>query len=259
MPYETVLVERREAIGIVSLNRPAVLNALNRQMIRETRAALEDLEADSDVRVVILRGEGRAFCAGDDLAEDFSDIRTTADLLGIFERLQNVTRVLMRMPKPVIASMQGHAVGAGCEWSMNCDLRVAAAGTKFTFPEARWGYTVSNVGTKLLPLMIGLGRAKELVFTTDGIDAETAERWGLVNHVVPPGELDAYSMKLAARIASNSALSLALAKNLLNAATQMSYEDVLQQEIRDCAIVARSPETALLVAGARKRFRKQQA
>jgi len=250
MTYATVLLERRDAIGIVTLNRPDVLNALNRQLIRETRAALEELEADASIRVVILRGAGKAFCAGDDLGEDFSDIKTTADSAAVIENLQNVTRVLLRMPKPVIAAVHGHAVGAGVEWSMNCDLVIAADGTKFAFTEARWGYTVTNAGTKLLPLLVGMQRAKELVFTTDKIDAATAERWGLVNYVVPPEELEPRSVDLATRMLRNSSLSIALGKRALNFAVHLSYEEVLGQEVRDALIAARSPETAERVAGA---------
>ncbi len=250
MTYATVLLERRDAIGFVTLNRPEVLNALNRQLIRETRAALEELEADASIRVVILRGAGEAFCSGDDLGEDFSDVKTTADAVGVLENLQNVTRVLMRMPKPVMAAVHGHVVGAGCEWSMNCDLVVAADDTRFAFTEARWGYTVTNAGTKLLPQLIGLQRAKELVFTTDKFDAAMAERWGLVNYVVPLAELDRRVLEFADKLLRNSSLSIALGKRAMNAGVHMSYEDVLAQEVRDALIAARSPETAERVAGA---------
>jgi len=248
MAYETVLLERRDSVAVLSLNRPDVRNALNRPMIRDLRAALEELEADAEIKAIVLRGKGRSFCSGDDLEEDFSDIVTASDTLRVIDNLQNITRALLGIPKPVIAAIHGHAIGAGCELAMNCDIRLAAADAKFAFTEARWGYTVTNAGTKLLPELIGLGRAKEMVFAAEKIDALTAERWGLVNHVVENDELETKAFELAARIAANSTLSIALMKRALNASGHMSYEEVLTQEVRDGAIVARSPETLERVA-----------
>ena len=156
--------------------------------------------------------------------------------------MQDTTRTIMGMPKPVIAAVHGYALGAGCEWAMNCDIRIAAEGTKFGFPEARVGATVTNAGTKLLPLSVGLARAKEMVFTTDFIDAAQAEQWGLINHVVPLEDLEKTVMEMAEKIAQNSDLSIALSKKALNQGVYQGFEETLDQEARDIALVFQTPE-----------------
>ena len=240
---ETVIYERKEHIAVISLNRPKVLNAQNRQLVADFLEALKTAEADLEIKVVIVRGEGRAFCSGDDLSEDhrFSD---PMQALQIIKMLQDTTRTIMGMPKPVIAAVHGYALGAGCEWAMNCDIRIAAQGTLFGFPEASVGATVTNAGTKLLPLLVGLGRAKELVFTTERIDAETAERWGLVNRVVPPEQLMEIAMEMARNMARNSSLSIALSKKALNQGVHQGLEETLEQEARDIAVVLLGMESA---------------
>jgi enoyl-CoA hydratase len=150
----------------------------------------------------------------------------------------------MGMPKPVIAAVHGYALGAGCEWAMNCDIRIAAEGTRFGFPEASVGATVTNAGTKLLPLLVGLGRAKELVFTAEKIDAREAERFGLVNRVVPAEMLMETAIDMAAKIARNSALSLALSKKALNQGACQGFEETLEHEARDIAIVLLGMDSA---------------
>ncbi|MBP1708856.1 MAG: paaF 1, partial [Deltaproteobacteria bacterium] len=174
-----VIYRKAESIAVITFNRPEVLNAANNQMTREFLHALREAEADSDVRVVVLRGEGRAFCAGHDLKEDTTG-ETLEQSVALIEELQETTRVMLRMGKPVIAAVQGYALGAGCEWTMNCDIRIAAEGAKFGFPEASIGTTVTNAGTKLLTLLVGFGRAKELVLTSRMIEAKEAKEWGLV-------------------------------------------------------------------------------
>jgi enoyl-CoA hydratase/carnithine racemase len=243
MELETVRYEKKDGIGIISFNRPHVLNAQNRQLVSDFLTALKEVEADSEVKAVIVKGEGRAFCSGDDLSQDHS-VDSTEEVLGIIEILQDTTRTILRMPKPVIAAVHGYALGAGCEWAMNCDIRIAAEGTKFGFPETRVGGTVTNAGTKLLPLLIGLGRAKELVFTTEMIDATQAEQWGLINKVVPLEQLGEVAFDMAQTIAQNSYLAIALSKKALNQGVYQGFEETLQQEARDIALVIQSPESA---------------
>ena len=150
----------------------------------------------------------------------------------------------MGMPKPVIAAIHGYALGAGCEWALNCDIRIAAEGTKFGFPEARVGATVTNAGTKLLPIAVGLSRAKEMVFTTEFIDAAQAEQWGLINRVVAAEDLEQVVLEMAKKIAQNSALSIALSKKALNQGVYLGLEETLAQETRDIALVFQSLEAA---------------
>jgi len=243
MELETVLYDKKEGIGIIRFNRPKVLNAQNRQLVEDFLAVLRVVEADAEIKAVIIKGEGRAFCSGDDLSEDHH-ISSTEEGLRIIETLQDTTRIILRMPKPVIASIHGYALGAGCEWAMNCDMRIAAEGTQFGFPEVRVGGTVTNAGTKLLPQLIGLGRAKELVLTTNFIDAQTALQWGLVNKVVPLEQLEEAAFEIAQKIARHSSLAVALSKKALNQGISLGFEETLAQETRDIALVMQTMESA---------------
>ncbi len=233
---EFVLYRKVESIAVITFNRPEVLNAANNQMTREFLLALRQAEDDSEVKAVVLRGEGRAFCAGHDLKEDTAG-ETLEESLGLIEELQETTRVMLRMGKPVIAAVQGYAVGAGCEWTMNCDIRIAAEGAKFGFPEASIGTTVTNAGTKLLTLLVGLGRAKELVLTSRMIEAKEAREWGLVNEVVPLHALEQTAMDLAGKIAKNPVMSTRLAKAALNSAVNEDFEQTLEREARDAMLM----------------------
>jgi enoyl-CoA hydratase/carnithine racemase len=242
MKFETVIYGKKEGVAIISLNRPEVLNAQNRQLVKDFFAALKEAEADSEVKVVVIKGEGQAFCSGDDLSEEHH-VSSIEEAFRIMETLQDTTRTIMGMPKPVIAAIHGYALGAGCEWAMNCDLRIAAEHTKLGFPEARVGMTVTNAGTKLLPLLVGLGRAKELVYLTDFIEAEVAEQWGLVNKVVPLEDLEKTAFEMAQKIAQKSSLAITLSKKALNQGIYRSLEETLEQEMRDLAIIFLSSES----------------
>ncbi len=233
---EFVIYRKVESIGVITFNRPNVLNAANNQLTREFLHALRQAEDDSEAKVVVLRGEGRAFCAGHDIKEDTAG-ENLEQSVALIEELQETTRVIMRMGKPVIAAVQGYAVGAGCEWTMNCDLRIAAEGTKFGFPEVSIGTTVTNAGTKLLTLLVGLGRAKELILTSRMIEAREAKEWGLVNEVVPLEALEKTAMDLARRIAKNPVMSTRLAKAALNQAVNESFEQTLEREARDAILM----------------------
>jgi len=141
------------------------------------------------------------------------------------------------MGKPVIAAVHGYALGAGCEWTMNCDIRIAAEGAKFGFPETGIGTTVTNAGTKLLTLLVGLGRAKELVLTSRMIEAKEAKEWGLVSEVVPLNALEETTMDMARKIAKNPTMSTRLAKAALNQAVNESYEQTLEREVKDAVLM----------------------
>ena len=243
MRLATVKYSVSEGIAEIRLNRPEVLNAQNRQMVTDLTRSLREAGTDSTVKAVLLTGEGRAFCAGDDLCEahDLSDIESG---LRIVEDLQGVTRIMLRMPKPVIAAVHGYALGAGCEWAMNCDIRIAAEETLFGFPETSVGMAVTNGGTKLLPLLVGLGRAKELVFTGEKFDARKAEQWGLVNRVVPAENLEDEARAMADRILANSSLAVALAKKSLNLGAYQGFEEAMANEKADIALILQTLEAA---------------
>lgn len=240
MEYETVLYKKQEGIIIIGFNRPEKLNAINGQLSRDFLTALTEAEADTEAKVVIIRGEGRAFCAGFDLSQSISPERQVS-LEYQRDTGQNITRVMMRMPKIVIAAVHGYAIGAGLEWTMGADLRVVAEGTQFGATETNVGQTVTNAGTKLLTHYIGLAKAKELYFTNEFMDAEEAYHLGYINKLVPLNELESAAMEMAKRIDQNSGLSLMLTKQAVNRALHMSIEETLQMETRDSQINALSP------------------
>ena len=233
---EFIIYRKTESIAVISFNRPEVLNAANNQLTREFLLVLKEVETDSEVKVVVLKGEGRAFCAGHDLKEDTAGA-TLEESMTLIEELQETTRVILRMGKPVIAAVHGYALGAGCEWTMNCDIRIAAEGAKFGFPETGIGTTVTNAGTKLLTLLVGLGRAKELVLTSRMIEAKEAKEWGLVSEVVPLNALEETAMDMARKIAKNPTMSTRLAKAALNQAVNESYEQTLEREVKDAVLM----------------------
>ena len=231
-----IIYSKKDGIGLISFNRPEVLNAANNQLTREFLQVLKSAEIDRNVKVVVLRGEGRAFCSGHDLKEDTTGA-TLEESFILIEELQETTRTILNMGKPVIAAIHGYAVGAGCEWAMNCDIRIAAEGAKLGFPEASIGTTITNAGTKLLTLLVGLGRAKELVLTGRLIEAREAKEWGLVNKVVPLDALNKEAMGLAEKIAKNPTISNRLAKFALNEAVNETFDQTLNREARDAILM----------------------
>jgi len=231
MQLETVIYEKMDNIAIVKLNRPKVLNAINMQLTHDVHKALTEAARDNSVKGVILKGEGRAFCAGDDLSE--SPHMQIEDGLRYVEVLQDTTRLMLNMGKPVIAAVHGYAMGAGCEWAMSADIRIAAEGTQFAFPETNVGAGITNGGTKLLPLLIGIGRAKWMAFTNERIDAVKAEQWGLVNFVVPSEKLDEAAMTMLKKITANSELSIKLTKRQMNYGVYQDYEQQFDLEAHD--------------------------
>lgn len=256
MQLETVIYEKKEDIATIRFNRPKVLNAVNRQLTADFLVALKAAGADTEVKVVIIKGEGRAFCSGDDLSED-KTAATPEEGIQAVNTLQDTTRAMLRMGKPVIGAIHGYALGAGCEWAMDCDIRIAAEGTKFGFPETNVGATITNAGTKILPLLVGMGRAKELALTGDRIDAKQAEQWGLVNKVVPLEELDHIAWETAKKITKNSALATHLTKIALNQGVYQDYEQVLEHEARDVMLCIMTIEAAQRAKAALEKTKKK--
>jgi enoyl-CoA hydratase/carnithine racemase len=256
MVLETVIYEKIEGIAVIKLNRPKVLNAINVQLTRDFHQALAEAALDTDVKGVVIKGEGRAFCAGDDLSESPFGI-AVEDLLRHVEVLQDTTRIMLNMEKCVVAAVHGYALGAGCEWAMSADIRIAAEGTKFGFPETNVGAGVTNAGTKLLPLLVGIGRAKWMIFSNERIDARTAEQWGLVNRVVPVEELDNTAMELVKKIAGNSSLSIKLAKRQLHYGTYQDYEQQMEMEAHDVVLTLTGMEAAMRAKAALDKARQK--
>jgi enoyl-CoA hydratase len=216
MAQDLVLYETDEKVGIVTLNRPDKLNALNADLRRELAAALTRADDDPATSVVVLRGAGRSFCVGYDIGGGSENEAWRHDALKYHARLSG-SLALELMPwylhKPVVASVQGHALGGGCELAMFCDLTIAADDTMFGEPESRFSQTGPGF---VMPWIIGFKKARELLYLGEMIDARTALDLGMVNRVVPRDELAAQTIKLAKRIALIAPETLAATKLAIN-------------------------------------------
>jgi 2-(1,2-epoxy-1,2-dihydrophenyl)acetyl-CoA isomerase len=241
MGFQTLLVETREGIVTVTLDRPQARNALDLVMRRELLDALDQIDADPSARVVILTGAGGHFCAGGDVKtmQPGSAVAEGRARVAALNRL--VTR-LVEFPRPVVAMVDGFAVGAGCNLALCCDLVIASDRAKFGEVFAKIGLVPDGGGSWLLPRMVGLARAKELIFTADIIDAAEAERIGLVNRVVPAAELASVTRALAARIAQGPPKALAMAKHMVNRAASTDLTAALDVEAFSQAIAITGDE-----------------
>jgi len=210
-----LLVEDVGPVRRLTMNRPKQLNALSGELIGALSAALDAAAADDAVRVLILRGAGRAFCAGYDLNEDAG--AGAKDSAGWYGELKHSADEMLKFfdfPKPVIAQVHSYCLAGGCDLMMICDLTVCSDDARFGEPEIRFG---SGVVTMVMPWVIGVRKAKEFLFTgEDRIDAQEALRIGLVNKVVPAGELDEATMALAEEIAKNDPFAIAMQKKAIN-------------------------------------------
>jgi enoyl-CoA hydratase len=229
MTEEAVLFSKNQNVGIITLNRPERLNAINKDLLKGLIEKLEIVRQDKDIAAVILTGAGRAFCAGEDLKETSAG-KSFEDWIEETEGLQEVQRVILALGKPLIAAVPGYALGGGCEFAMSCDIRIAAESAQFGFPETDVGLTITTAGTKLLAQIVGLGKAKELVFTGDFIDAHEAMAIGLANKVVPAESLLDESMAMARRIGEKSPLALRLSRIAIDQGLHSSFEQTLEME-----------------------------
>ena len=228
-PDQAVLYDCCDGAAVIYLNRPERLNAINVHLLRGLTAALDRAREDKAAQTVILTGAGRAFCAGEDLKETARG-KDAETWLEETDRLQDVQRLILRLGKPLIGAINGYAVGGGCEFAMSCDIRIAAESAVFGFPETGVGLTVTTAGTKLLTQLVGLGKAKELVFTGDFIDAGEAERIGLVNAVAPDDQLMNAARAMAAKIGERSPLALKLSRIAIDQGLDANYEQTLELE-----------------------------
>ncbi|SHI09311.1 enoyl-CoA hydratase/isomerase family protein [Desulfosporosinus lacus] len=228
MAYETIIVEIEEGIATITLNRPAVLNALNNQVFNELAEAALSLSADNSVRVVVITGGDKVFAAGADIGQMATS--TAVDVATGEKASHRAFQLLENMPKPVIAAISGYALGGGCELTLVADVRIAADNAQFGLPEIKLGILPGAGGTQRLPRLIGAGRAKELIFSGDFIKADEALRLGLVNKVVPADQLVAETKKMAKRFAARGAVALRLAKSSVNEGLRMDLEAGLEYE-----------------------------
>ncbi|MGI6452197.1 MAG: enoyl-CoA hydratase/isomerase family protein [Syntrophomonadaceae bacterium] len=227
--YSTILVSKSEGVGTITLNRPEVLNALDEVMRVEARLALEDMGKDQEVRVVIITGAGRAFCTGGDVKEQSQGF----DAISGRERIVKLQRLLMAMinlEKPIISAVNGVAAGAGCNLALAADMVVAAEEAKFSQIFINMGLVPDFGGMYLLPRLIGLPLAKELILTGRMVDALEAKEMGMVNRVVPGELLGATAYELAKTIAAKSSRAVGLAKSILNRSLESDLYTLLELE-----------------------------
>ncbi|MGD9539253.1 MAG: enoyl-CoA hydratase [Alphaproteobacteria bacterium] len=224
MAYETIIVDRRGRVGLITFNRPKALNALNAALIGELNEALDGFEAAPEIGAIVLTGSDKAFAAGADIKEMQSKSFVDAyvgDFIGDWDRIT-------RCRKPVIAAVAGYALGGGCEIAMMCDIIIAADNAKFGQPEITLGVLPGSGGTQRLTRAVGKAKAMEMILSGRNMGAEEAERSGLVSRVVPAAELIEEAIKLAERIAHFSQPAVALAKSAVNRA----FETTLAEGVR---------------------------
>lgn len=223
MNFENILTEKQDGIAVVTINRPAKLNALNRATILELHEAFKALNDDSAVKVIIVTGSGeKAFVAGADIAEfaDFS-VEEGEKLAALGQEL--LFDLVQNLGTPVIAAVNGFALGGGLELAMAAHFRIASDNAKMGLPEVSLGVIPGYGGTQRLPQLVGKGRAMEMIMTAGMVNAEEAKAYGLVNHVVPQAELLDFTKGIAAKIMKNSPVAIAKAIQAINA----NYEDGL--------------------------------
>lgn len=245
---QTVLTEEAgDGVRVVTLNRPQRLNAIVPALLEELIAALQAADREPAVRAVVLTGAGRAFCAGDDLKEFGAQSADEATTRAYIERIQDVTRAIVLGDTPVIGAIRGWAVGGGLEWVINCDFAVAAEGTQFFFPEIGLGVFVTGGVTALLPRLVGLQRARELIMLGERFDAAQAHDWGLIWKVVPDAVLMPEALALARRIAGLPAGAVRDLKRIL-ARRAGDLEAAMAEETEATVRGFLDPETAKRVA-----------
>ena len=234
MEYNNLIVEKNEGICIVKINRPKSLNALNEEVLCELEWAFDDIKNDSSVKVVIITGEGKAFVAGADIIVMRN--MSAGEGAAFSAHGNRVFRKIELLNKPVIAAINGFAFGGGCELSMACDLRIASTKAKFAQPEVGLGIIPGHGGTQRLPRIIGVTKAKELIYTGDIIDAAEALNLGFLNKVVEPENLIDEAKALAAKIIKNSVIAVGYGKEAINRGMQTDMDTALTMESNFCGM-----------------------
>ncbi len=241
MNFECVIYSKEANIATIRLNRPGVLNAMNKQLWLDLQEALEDARNDPKIGALILTGEGRAFSTGADLKE--SKNRTLEDYRDYLVELQETSRKILRFEKPTIAAINGYALGSGYELALACDIRIAAEEATIGSPEARVTSSITGGALRLLQDLVGPGKARELLFTAEYIDGKEAERIGLVNKAVPLSKLMETAREMATKISKNSSFSIGMIKRGLNMARgESSLEALMDYEVEACLACVSSKE-----------------
>ncbi len=228
MDLKNIIIQNEGGICIVKINNPQSMNALNSEVLAELDTVFASLEKDSQTSAVILTGEGRAFVAGADISQMSTMNAAEGKAFGV--QGSKVFRRIELLPKPVIAAINGFALGGGCELALACDIRIASSKAKIGQPEVGLGITPGFSGTQRLPRIVGEGRAKEIIYTAKAITADEAYRIGLVNKVVEPEELMDAAMAMAKTIAKNAPIAIALSKEAIGRGMQTDIDSAIAIE-----------------------------
>jgi enoyl-CoA hydratase/carnithine racemase len=244
----TVVTTWENGVRTLTLNRPHRLNAIDQQLITDLLSALSEAHADPKTRAIVLRGNGRAFCSGDDLIDYPNHSQNEKIARRFLEDLQDVTRQIVFGEKVVVGAVHGWAVGGGLEWSIDCDLLLMAEGTRCFFPETRYGMIVTGGVTALLPRIVGLQQARGLILLGDRFDAQQALAMGLCWRVLPEESLFAEAQKVAERIAELPERGVRDLKRIVNRADQAALEEALALELEAVVPAFLDPDSAARIA-----------
>lgn len=232
--YETIKYEKKDQIAYITVNRPKQMNALNSVVLEELYDAFEKAGTDDEIRVILLTGEGKAFVAGADIAEMSKMSPVQAREFG--KKGHKLMNYIHNVETPVIAAINGFALGGGCELSMACDIRIASENAKFGQPEVGLGLIPGFAGNLRLPRLVGKGMAKYMILTGEMIDAEDAFRIGLVQKVVPAEELMAEAEKIANKIIAQAPIAVKYAKDVINNGYDMDLKSASAYEVNTFGI-----------------------
>lgn len=231
MAYNTIIYEQDKAIAYITLNRPQSMNSLNSELLAELDSAIDATVANNEISVVIIKGGEKFFAAGADIKE-IDNLTSPLEAHNFVTRVQSAINRIELIPKPVIAAVSGYALGGGCELALACDIRIAAENAMFGLPEIKLGVIPGGGGTQRLPRLIGVGRAKELLFTGDPINAQEAYRIGLANKVVPLESLLDEAKKMASVLIERPSVALMMNKIAVNDGMNMDMRSALAYEVR---------------------------
>jgi enoyl-CoA hydratase len=233
MPYEMILTEVRGKVGLITLNRPQAMNALNNQLLHELMEALEAFDRDKNIGAMVITGNEKAFAAGADIKEmtdKTAQQMKQRDQVAVFGRMNKIT-------KPIIAAVSGYALGGGCEIAMSCDMIIASESSKFGQPEITIGVIPGAGGTQRLPRAVGKAIAMEMILNNRTLSAQEAHQFGLVNRVLPVSDYLNEALKLADEIASRAPEAVRVVKRLINESYERSLADSLEEELRQFYIL----------------------
>jgi enoyl-CoA hydratase/carnithine racemase len=247
---DTVVVTQKDGIAEIILSRPHRLNAINDELLLDFTSALKTLNSNEKVGVIILRGAGKSFCAGDDLKESHTQEMSEAEIRQYLEDIQEITRLLMQSEKVVIGAVHGWAAGGGFEWLLNCDFAILAENARCFFPEVGLGIFVTGGISSILTNLVGLQKAKELILLGEKIDAQTAFKLGIAWKVVSEDTLLDEAFSLASRLMAMPHKARGKAKLTLNKAAFLPLEQAMQLETSVTTEGFMDPETASRAAAA---------